>query len=70
MKQIKRANTDWWIRKQSMAGADGVTYIAYYYGVGEDGLVFEDFALTDTNHIYIARFDGACRVLESYASSD
>ena len=49
------------------------TYVggmAYYYGVGEDGLAFEDFAPTETNCIYIARFDGACRVLESYVSRD
>ena len=30
IKKIKRANTDWWIHEQSMVGANGMTYIAYY----------------------------------------
>ena len=49
------------------------TYVggmAYYYGVGEEGLAYTDFAPTDTNRVYIARFDGTSRVLESYVSSD
>ena len=49
------------------------TYVggmAYYYGVGEAGLHPCDPAPTVTNRIYIARFDGECRVLESYLSRD
>ena len=33
--RIKRANTDWWIHEQSMVGANGMTYIAYYNDIGE-----------------------------------
>jgi len=33
--RIKRANTDWWIHEQSMVGANGMTYIAYYTDMGE-----------------------------------
>lgn len=49
--------------------------MAYYYGVGEAGLrsykadPAHDPA-TCTNRIYIARFDGKDRVLESYLSTD
>ena len=47
--------------------------MAYYYGVGEAGLrrYSEDpnhDPMTFTNRIYIARFDGKDRVLESYLS--
>ena len=49
--------------------------MAYYYGVGEAGLrrYSEDPGhdpMTFTNRIYIARFDGKDRVLESYLSTD
>ena len=49
--------------------------MAYYYGVGEAGLrrYSEDpnhDPMTFTNRIYIARFDGQDRVLESYLSTD
>ncbi|MBR4863329.1 MAG: BNR-4 repeat-containing protein [Oscillospiraceae bacterium] len=49
--------------------------MAYYYGVGEAGLrrYSEDpnhDPATFTNRIYIARFDGKDRVLESYLSQD
>ena len=44
--------------------------MAYYYGVGEAGLHPNDPAPTCTNRIYIARRDGAHRVLESYLSTD
>ena len=51
------------------------TYVggmAYYYGVGESGLHHERFGYipTETNRVYIARFDGEARVLESYRSVD
>ena len=49
------------------------TYVGgmcYYYGVGEAGLHPNDPAPTETNRIYIARFDGEARVLESYLSTD
>lgn len=44
--------------------------MAYYYGVGEAGLCPWVPAPTCTNRIYIARFDGKDRVLESYLSTD
>lgn len=44
--------------------------MAYYYGVGEAGFHPNDPATADTNRIYIARFDGQRRVLESYISHD
>lgn len=44
--------------------------MAYYYGVGEAGLHPCDPAPTCTNRIYIARFDGKDRVVESYLSQD
>ena len=44
--------------------------MAYYYGVGEAGLHPNDPAPTCTNRIYIARFDGEARVVESYLSVD
>ena len=44
--------------------------MAYYYGVGEAGFHPNDPAVIDTNRIYIARFDGQRRVLESYVSRD
>ncbi len=49
------------------------TYVggmSYYFGVGEAGLHPNDPAPTLTNRIYLARFDGTCRVLESYLSND
>ena len=49
------------------------TYVggmAYYYGVGEAGLHPNDPAPTSTNRIYIARYNGKGRVLESYLSDD
>ncbi len=44
--------------------------MAYYYGVAEAGLNPNVPAETFTNRIYIARFDGKDRVLESYCSKD
>ena len=44
--------------------------MAYYYGVGEAGLLRPEYITADTNRVYIARFDGKARVLESYLSSD
>ena len=44
--------------------------MAYYYGVGEAGFHPNDPASINTNRIYIARFDGTRRVLESYVSHD
>ncbi len=44
--------------------------MAYYYGVGEAGFHPNDPATIDTNRIYIARFNGQYRVLESYVSRD
>ena len=49
------------------------TYVggmSYYYGVGEAGLHPYITVPTDTNRIYIARFDGENRVLESYLSKN
>ena len=49
------------------------TYVggmAYYFGVGEAGLHPNVPVLTNTNRIYLARFDGENRVLESYISYD
>lgn len=51
------------------------TYVGgmeYYYGVGEAGVNSKSRALapTHTNRVYIARFDGEARVLESYLSQD
>ena len=50
------------------------TYVggmAYYYGVGDWGLHKRfEWAPTYTNRVYIARFDGENRVLESYLSFD
>ena len=50
------------------------TYVggmAYYYGVGDAGLHLRfERAPTYTNRVYIARFDGTHRVLESYLSQD
>jgi len=44
--------------------------MAYYYGVGEAGFHPNDPATIDTNRIFIARFNGCQRVLESYVSHD
>ena len=44
--------------------------MAFYYGVGEAGLYPTDPGVTDTNRVYIARFDGEKRVLESYVTHD
>lgn len=44
--------------------------MAYYYGVGEAGFINNDWHKTETNRIYIARFDGNNRVLESYKSKN
>ena len=46
--------------------------MAYYYGVGEAGLYpgLTNGRAIYTNRIYIARFDGESRVLESYISND
>ena len=44
--------------------------MAYYYGVGDAGLNPRAPAPTYTDRIFIARFDGECRVLESYHSAD
>lgn len=50
------------------------TYVggmAYYYGVGDAGLSKRyERAPTYTNRVYIARFDGTHRVLESYYTPD
>jgi len=43
--------------------------MAYYYGVGDAGRS-RDYVETVTDRIYIARFDGEHRVLESYVSAD
>jgi len=42
--------------------------MAFYYGVGESGYEteFPEQTFAPTNRIYIARFDGKDRVLESY----
>jgi len=44
--------------------------MAYYYGVGEAGLTVNGQVPTETNKIYIARFDGKYRVVESYITTD
>lgn len=46
--------------------------VAYYYGVGEAGIdsLYLKNATATTNRIYIARFDGKDRVLESYITYD
>ena len=44
--------------------------MTYYYGVGDAGLHPNDPAPTFTDIVYIARFDGENRVLESYHSAD
>ncbi|MBR2634888.1 MAG: BNR-4 repeat-containing protein [Clostridia bacterium] len=46
--------------------------MAYYYGVGEAGIWKNKIGIAPvyTNRIFIARFDGECRVLESYLSHD
>ena len=49
------------------------TYVggmAYYYGVGDAGLHPAYLAPTYTDRIYLARFDGENRILESYCSFD
>jgi hypothetical protein len=44
--------------------------MAYYYGVGEAGCERKllDYVQSDTNRIFISRYDGAGRVLESYVT--
>lgn len=57
------------LAKNIMDGSQ--TYLggmAYYYGVGDAGLYPRDYVETVTDRIYIARFDGKHRVLESYIS--
>ena len=44
--------------------------MAYYYGVGDAGLNPKAPAPTYTDRIFIAHFDGECRVLECYHSAD
>lgn len=44
--------------------------MAYYYGVGDAGLHWRTIVPTDTDRLYIARFDGKDRVLEAYCSKD
>lgn len=44
--------------------------MAYYYGVGDAGLNPGHPAPTFTDQIFLARFDGENRVLESYHSAD
>ena len=59
------------LAKNIMDGSQ--TYLggmAYYYGVGDAGLNPRDHAETVTDRIYIARFDGKHRVLESYISTN
>ena len=49
------------------------TYVggmAFYYGAGEAALGWPDCVTTDTNRVYITRFDGKDRVVESYQSTD
>lgn len=50
------------------------TYVggmSYYYGVGEAGFIYQkDIVPIETDRIYIARFDGTNRLLESYISPD
>ena len=56
------------------AQIDGAqTYLggmAYYYGVGEAGFYPKHPGVIDTNRIYIARFDGEARLMESYVTFD
>ena len=44
--------------------------MAFYYGVGDAGLHFKHPAPTFTDRLFIARFDGKDRVLESYQTAD
>lgn len=44
--------------------------MAFYYGVGDAGLSLKHPAPTFTDRLFIARFDGKDRVLESYQTAD
>ena len=44
--------------------------MAYYYGVGAGGLHWRTIVETETDRLFIARFDGKDRVLEVYQSKD
>lgn len=49
------------------------TYVggmAFYYGSAEAGLGWKECITTDTHRVYITRFDGKDRVVESYQSFD
>lgn len=49
------------------------TYVggmAFYYGAGEAALGWKECITTDTHRVYITRFDGKDRVVESYQSTD
>ena len=49
------------------------TYVggmAFYYGAASAALNEKRFVTTDTDRVYIARFDGSDRVVESYQSTD
>ena len=44
--------------------------MAFYYGAASAALNEKRFVTTDTDRVYIARFDGSDRVVESYQSTD
>lgn len=44
--------------------------MAFYYGAADAALGWRECITTDTNRVYIARFDGKDRVVESYQSTD
>lgn len=49
------------------------TYVggmAFYYGAADAALGWRECITTDTNRVYITRFDGKDRVVESYQSTD
>lgn len=49
------------------------TYVggmAFYYGAADAALGWRECITTDTNRVYITRFDGKDRVVESYRSTD
>ncbi len=44
--------------------------MAFYYGAASDAVECKECITTDTDRIFITRFDGADRVVESYQSTD
>ena len=44
--------------------------MAFYYGAAEAALGWKECITTDTDRVYITRFDGKDRVVESYQSTD